>query len=87
MNFEEQVRAAGLPADAQVTVHPGPSGDLYRLTYRQGGAELLLTDEARRMYGEGPSVAMVLTRLRQALDEGLPPLQGEQHERIVFLGD
>lgn len=87
MDFQEQVRAAGFPADTSVTVHGDPHGDLYRVRRAGGGAELLLTHEAKKMYGEGPSQAMVLTRLRQAVDEGLPPLDGEDHERIVFLGD
>lgn len=52
------------------------------------GFEILLTDDAVRLYGEGPTVALVLKRLRERVEEGLPPASAPgEYERQVFVGD
>ncbi|MFC4638614.1 hypothetical protein [Deinococcus hohokamensis] len=92
MNFDQQVAAAGFPEDVQVTREDRLDGLLFRALQgepgrRQRGAELLLTPEAVRLYGEGPATAMVLTRLLAEVDAGLPVAQNGLFERIVFVGD
>ncbi|MFC4426347.1 hypothetical protein [Deinococcus navajonensis] len=87
MNFEQQVAAAGFPEDVQVTRETLLDGHLFRAVQDQRGAELLLTEEAVRLYGLGPATAMVLTRLLAEVDAGLPEPQNGRFERIVFVGD
>ncbi|MBZ9751197.1 hypothetical protein K7W42_10005 [Deinococcus sp. HMF7604] len=87
--LRHQVELANFPAGVQVTQVPGP-GLVLRVT-TQGdtqGLEVQLTDEAARLYGEGPAVAVTLERLKQAAETGLPaPHADGSFERLVFVGD
>ncbi|TDE85327.1 hypothetical protein [Deinococcus sp. S9] len=88
MDFAELVAREGFPAGTQVTVLAEPGGRVFRATQPGCGFELLLTDEAVQMYGEGPTLALVLGRLREVAEAGLPPLEpGQSCVRQTFVGD
>ncbi|MEF2279085.1 hypothetical protein V3W47_12315 [Deinococcus sp. YIM 134068] len=89
MDFRAQIEQAGFPEGVEVSVLGEPQGRVFRVTGPEGrGFELLLTDDAVRMYGEGPSVATVLKRLHDRVGEGLPPARSPgEYEREVFVGD
>ncbi|GAA5511950.1 hypothetical protein Dcar01_00664 [Deinococcus carri] len=88
MDFQTQVEHEGFPAGAQVTTAGEPTGRVFRVTQGEGALEILLTDDAVKIYGEGPTRAMVLQRLREAAEAGLPPREaGGGCVRQVFLGD
>lgn len=88
MDFEALVAREGFPTGTQVTVSAEPGGRVFRVTQPGCGFELLLTDEAVAIYGEGPTLALVLGRLREAAEAGLPPLEpGQSCVRQTFVGD
>ncbi|WP_291431331.1 hypothetical protein [Deinococcus sp.] len=90
--LRHQIELATLPAGVTVTQVPG-AGVVLRATHgqehgEQRGLEIQLTDDAGRMYGEGPAVATALTRLKQAAQAGLPARRADgTYERLVFVGD
>ncbi|WP_288404890.1 hypothetical protein [uncultured Deinococcus sp.] len=87
-DFVHQVELAGFPAGVAVTERPVRGGRLLRAEAGGRGLELLLTDEAAQMYGEGPSVALALKKLRDGAETGLgDPGEAGQFPRIVFVGD
>lgn len=88
--FEHQVGLAEFPAGVRVTAHPQGHGWTLRATNADGtaGLDLLLTDGAADMYGEGPAVSAALARLRQAAVAGLPAVQADGTlEQLVFVRD
>lgn len=88
MEFAALVAREGFPAGSEVTTFAEPGGRVFRVTQPGRGFELLLTDEAVAMYGEGPTLALVLGRLRAAAEAGLPPLEaGQRCVRQTFVGD
>ncbi|KQR27935.1 hypothetical protein [Deinococcus sp. Leaf326] len=87
-DFAHQVELAGFPAGVAVTEQPVRGGRLLRAEADGRGLDLLLTDEAAEMYGEGPSVALALKRLRDGAEAGLGiPGEDGQFPRTVFVGD
>ena len=86
--LRHQIELAGLPSGVRVTQVPG-AGVVLRATHgEERGLEIQLTDDAERMYGEGPAVATALTRLKQAAQAGLPARRADgTYERLVFVGD
>ncbi|PTA67980.1 hypothetical protein [Deinococcus arcticus] len=87
--LRHQVALTGFPAGVQVDHVPGP-GLVLRATQAGGGRglEVQLTDEAARLYGEGPAVSVALERLKQAAGAGLPAARPDgTFERLVFVGD
>lgn len=87
-DFVHQVELAGFPAGVAVTERPVRGGRLLRAEAGGRGLELLLTDEATQMYGEGPSVALALKKLRDGAETGLgDPSEAGQFPRMVFVGD
>lgn len=88
MDFQALVERQGFPAGCEVTAFAAPGGRVFRVTRPGRGFELLLTDEAVAIYGEGPALALVLGRLRAAAEAGLPPLgPGQSCVRQTFVGD
>ncbi|WP_034384780.1 hypothetical protein [Deinococcus sp. YIM 77859] len=90
MDLQAQIEREGFPPGTSVIPLAEPGGQLFRATQDGGtrGLELLLTNEAVRMYGAGPSLALVLSRLRERAERGLPPaLAPGVYERQVFVGD
>ncbi|WP_412026680.1 hypothetical protein [Deinococcus yunweiensis] len=88
--FGHQVTLADFPPDVRVTAHPEGHGWTLRAVNTDGtaGLELLLTDGAADMYGEGPAFSAALARLRQAAVAGLPPVQPDGTLRhLVFVRD
>lgn len=87
-DIQHQIELAQFPADVVVTHFSEGAGEVFRAERGGRGLELLLTPEAVKMYGEGPSISLVLTTLKRALDQELPPaLPGGAFERTVFKGD
>lgn len=87
-DFAHQVELARFPAGVQVSSQVSGPDLLLRAEQGSAGAELLLTAAAIKMYGEGPSVFMALSRLKHAAEQGLPPLHPDgTFERLVFQGD
>ncbi|MCP2013315.1 hypothetical protein L1280_000443 [Deinococcus sp. HSC-46F16] len=88
MDLPELVAREGFPPGTQITTFTEPGGRVFRAVQPGRGFELLLTDEAMQMYGEGPTLALVLGRLREAAEAGLPPLEpGQTCVRQTFVGD
>ncbi|WP_216319490.1 hypothetical protein [Deinococcus aestuarii] len=89
MDLQAQIEHADFPEGAQVHTFTEGPGRVFRVTDSgERGFEILLTDDAVRMYGEGPTVALVLGRLRERAGEGLPPARAPgEYERQVFVGD
>lgn len=88
MDLQAQIEREDFPAGTQVTTYTEPGGRVFRAAQPGRGFELLLTDEAVGMYGEGPTLALVLGRLREAAEAGLPPLEpGQTCVRQTFVGD
>ena len=88
MEFAALVAREGFPAGCEVTAFAEAGGRVFRVTQPGRGFELLLTGEAVAMYGEGPTLALVLGRLRAAAEDGLPPLEaGQSCVRQTFVGD
>ncbi len=87
-DFQHQIELAQFPPDVQVSHFREGGGQVFRAERGGRGLELLLTDEAAKMYGEGPSVSVVLGLLKRALDKELPPaVPGGGFVRTVFRGD
>ncbi|WP_291422970.1 hypothetical protein [Deinococcus sp.] len=87
-DIRHQIELAAFPAGVQVTHYA--EGDSWVIRALQGrhGMEILLTEEAAKMYGEGPAVNLALTRLKHAAAQELPPMRPDgTFERAVFLGD
>ncbi len=93
MDFAKQVELAHFPAGVAVTVREVPGGLLFRAARAgeeppQRGLELLLTHDAVKMYGEGPTVTLALERLKKVSEAGLPAVQADgTYQRAVFVGD
>lgn len=90
MDFPELVAREGFPPGVTVERLPDPHGEVFRVRDGDGtrGLDLLLTGDAVRMYGEGPTLALVLTRLREVAEAGLPEAGATGgYERQVFVGD
>lgn len=89
MDLQTQIRQAGFPEGVEVHTLAEAQGRVFRVTGPgERGFEILLTDDAVRLYGEGPTVALVLKRLRERAGEGLPPAHAPgEYERQVFVGD
>ena len=92
MDVQSQINRAGFPEGMQVTTYEEVEGRVFRIRQRQGeirrGLEILLTDDAMQMYGEGPMVATVLQQLKKHAEDGLPLLEaGQEYERLVYVGD
>ncbi len=90
MDLQVQIEREGFPSGTSVTRRPELGGQLFRVTQDGGGRglELLLTDEAVQMYGEGPALALVLSCLRKRAEAGLPVAQSPGvYMREVFVGD
>ncbi|MBB6016007.1 hypothetical protein ACFP9V_11295 [Deinococcus radiopugnans] len=88
MDFARQVELAHFPAGVMVTVRQTPEGRIFQAVQAGRGLELLVTTDAVRMYGEGPTVALALERLKKVSEAGLPEV-GEDgtYQRAVFVGD
>lgn len=88
MDFAKQVELAGFPAGVAVTVRVTPEGRVFRAEQAGRGLELLLTTDAVKMYGEGPTVALALERLKKVSEAGLPDVAADgTYQRAVFVGD
>lgn len=90
MDFSELVAREGFPPGVRVVRLPDPHGEVFYARNADGtrGLDLLLTKEAVRMYGEGPTLALVLRQLRLAAEAGLPERDAAGgYERQVFVGD
>ena len=88
--FDHQVALADFPPGVRVTAHPEGAGWTLRAANADGtsGLDLLLTDGAADMYGEGPAFSAALARLRRAAVEGLPAVQPDGTLRsLVFVRD
>ncbi|WP_309571881.1 hypothetical protein [Deinococcus sp.] len=88
--FDHQVELAAFPPDVQVSAHPEGAGWKLRAANPDGsaGLELLLTDGAADMYGEGPAFSAALAHLKQAAVAGLPAVQPDGTlESVVFVRD
>lgn len=88
--FDHQVELAEFPAGVQVTAHPEGHGWKLRAANVDGsaGLDLLLTDGAADMYGEGPAFSAALVRLRQSAVTGLPAVRADGTlEQLVFVRD
>ncbi|WP_229752964.1 hypothetical protein [Deinococcus aerophilus] len=88
MDFARQVELAAFPPGVVVTRRTIPEGHVFRAAQPGHGLELLLTRDALRMYGEGPTVALALEHLKKAAQAGLPEVGGDgTYQRAVFVGD
>ncbi len=93
MDFAKQVELARFPAGVVVTVRGTPQGRLFRAAWAEEGQpkrglELLLTTDAVKMYGEGPTVVLALESLKKAAQAGLPAVGADgTYQRAVFVGD
>ena len=86
-NIPHQIDLTGFPAGVTVTHEQAIEGVLLRAEQEGRGLELWLTTEAMKMYGPGPTVAMALSHLKQAVEAGLPEKEEGRYHRAVFLGD
>jgi hypothetical protein len=88
MDFARQVELTAFPPGVVVTWRTTPDGHVFRAAHAGRGLELLLTRDALRMYGEGPTVALALEHLKKAAQAGLPEMGGDgTYPRAVFVGD
>lgn len=92
MDLQTQIDQTPFPEGVQVTTYEEMEGRIFRIRQRHGdvryGLEILLTDEAVQMYGEGPMVATVLQQLQKHAERGLPVVEaGQEYERLTFIGD
>ncbi|CAM3576839.1 hypothetical protein [Deinococcus frigens] len=88
MDFARQVQLARFPAGVVVTVRGTPEGRIFQAAQPGRGLELLLTTDAVKMYGEGPTVALALERLKKVSETGLPAVGDDgTYVRAVFVGD
>lgn len=86
-DIQHQIELAAFPSGVQVTHFPEGTGQVFRAEENGRGFEILLTNEAAKMYGEGPSVSLVLTLLKRAVKALPPALPDGTFERTVFRGD
>lgn len=92
MDVQTQIDQTPFPDGTQVSSYEEMEGRVFRIRQRLGevrrGLEILLTDEAAKMYGEEPMVVTVLQQLQKHAEAGLPVLEaGKEYERLVFVGD
>lgn len=91
MDIQAQIEREGFPEGTHVTILTEPGGRVFRVTRGEDagqGVEILLTAEAVGMYGEGPSVALILGRLREWAEGVLPAAEAPgRYVRQVFVGD
>ncbi|GAA4017419.1 hypothetical protein GCM10022631_32590 [Deinococcus rubellus] len=92
MDLQTQIDQTLFPEGVQVTTYEEMEGRIFRIRQRKAevrhGLEILLTDEAVQMYGEGPMVATVLQQLKRHAEQGLPVVEaGQEYERLTFVGD
>jgi len=92
MDLQTQIDQTLFPEGVQVTTYEEMEGRIFRIRQRRGevrhGLEILLTDEAVQMYGEGPMVATVLQQLQKHAEQGLPVVEaGQEYQRLTFVGD
>lgn len=88
MDFQELVRREGFAPGVTVEEVARSEGLLLRATSGERGLELLVTARAQARYGEGPTLALALGRLREAAEAGLPPRDpGGAWEREVLVND
>lgn len=90
MDLQAQIERENFPTGTEVTTFAEAQGRVFRVTAQEEerGLDILLTAEAVQMYGEGPTLALVLGRLRAAAEAGLPPMQASgEYVRQVFVGD
>lgn len=90
LDFGGLIERAGFPEGVEVRTYTEGLNRVFRATEAGGerGFEVLLTDDAVRMYGEGPAVATILKRLHDRAAEGLPAARAPgEDEREVFVGD
>lgn len=86
--FRHQVELAEFPAGVEVSAHPEGPGWRLRAQAGSGGLELLLTDGAAEMYGDGPALSAALSQLRRQALAGLPEAHPDGTlERLVFVAD
>ncbi len=88
MDFAKQVDLARFPAGVTVTVRQTPDGRIFQAVQSGRGLELMVTTDAVKMYGEGPTLLLALERLKKVSETGLPAV-GEDgtYQRAVFVGD
>ena len=96
MNLNEMAQREGIPANVTIK-REDIAGDciLIRATQieqlhgqarSERGAEVLITQSARKMYGDGPSVVAALSRIKTLVDAGLPLQQPNgkwHHEELA----
>ncbi|MFK7600614.1 hypothetical protein ACI3L1_00235 [Deinococcus sp. SM5_A1] len=93
MDFAKQVELARFPAGVMVTVRQTPEGRIFQAVRSGGGQperglELMVTTDAVKMYGEGPTLLLALERLKKAAEAGLPTVgENGNYQRAVFVGD
>ncbi|CAM3447157.1 DUF3509 domain-containing protein [Deinococcus saxicola] len=88
MDFARQVELARFPAGVTVTVRQTPDGRIFQAAQSGRGLELMVTTDAVKMYGEGPTVALALERLSKVSEAGLPEAgEDGSYVRAVFVGD
>ncbi|QFP76038.1 hypothetical protein [Deinococcus sp. AJ005] len=88
MDFAKQVELARFPAGVMVTVRQTPEGRIFQAVQSGRGLELMVTTDAVKMYGEGPTVLLALERLKKAAETGLPAVgENGTYQRAVFVGD
>ena len=86
--FRHQVELADFPAGVEISAHPEGPGWRLRAQGGGGGLELLLTDGAAEMYGDGPAFSAALSQLRLAAVQGLPAAHPDGTlNRLVFVAD
>ncbi|WP_293910895.1 hypothetical protein [Deinococcus sp.] len=92
MDFQTQIDQAGFPADVRVSTYEEVEGRIFRIMRRvpegKQGLEILLSDDAVEMYGEGPMVVTVLKQLLERAEQGLPMVEaGQEYPRQTFVAD
>lgn len=86
-DIQHQISLAELPTNLGVTAQIEGSSVRLSATQDGGALELLVTEGAMKMYGEGPSISMALTELKKAAAQGLPQQGAGQQATEVLLGD
>lgn len=96
-DLEKQLARAGFDAGLKVSTyredsphtegHDDLSGTVFRVAGQGGGFELLLTDKATKMYGDGPALMLTIDQLKKHIAAGLPALEDNEYQRLTFVGD